>query len=146
MFEGSWDFYSGKKLFNVEGNMQLRHGSSQSVKLTPYFEFEMFFTTQSTGATTAPEDLHLYQDTTFGRENAFTLRNLRNEDFLPFVDTLERQCHEYLMIFETAEPFNLFGEAPWPPVNASGQLVTGFSNVYAIKVRDMYFPDITAAA
>ena len=50
IFEGSWDYYDGTKKFNMEGNLQLQYGSSQSVKLVPHVEFETFFTTTSTGA------------------------------------------------------------------------------------------------
>lgn len=69
----------------------------------------MFFTTRSTGSGTSANNMHYYSST-FGRENAFTLRNLRDEDYLPYEDSLERQCHEFLMIFETAQPFNIHNE------------------------------------
>ena len=68
IFEGSWDFYDGTKRFNPEGVRQLTHGSSESVRLTPNIEMELFVTTKST----ANDDNH---QTFFERENAFTLRN-----------------------------------------------------------------------
>ena len=68
--------------------MQLKFGSSQSVKLKPYIEFETFFTTPKTGMGSTPEELQLYYTSPFGRDNAFTHRNLKDDDFNPYVDTI----------------------------------------------------------
>lgn len=77
-FEGSWDFYDGLKKFNPEGIAQLNQGSSESVRLTPRLEMELFVTTRSTTL----DDNHM---SLFERENAYTLRN--------FTDRVT--CHDY---------------------------------------------------
>lgn len=130
--------------------MQLRFGSSESVKLAPHIEFETFFTVMDTTNKPAP-----YYDTTFGRENAFTLRNLKDLDFLPFVDTRMNQCHEYLGVFNSRNanrrqtPYDVHNlqasmtaAGKWPPTDSIGNLITGLSHAYAIKVREMYFPPL----
>jgi len=89
VFEGSWDFYDGNKKFNPEGVKQLKGGSSESVRLTPLLEMELFMTTNSTPM----DDNHA---TFFERENAFTLRN--------FTDMI--QCHEYPKTWYKATGFN----------------------------------------
>ena len=48
VFEGSWDFYDGNKKFIPEGVKQLKAGSSESVRLTPGLEMELFFSTNNT--------------------------------------------------------------------------------------------------
>ena len=146
VFEGSWDYYDGTKKFNMEGNLQLQYGSSQSVKLMPHYEFETFFTTTSTGGSSNADELALYYlSTTFGRENAFTHRNLKDQDNLDYVDSLQRQCHDFLMIFGGSDPIPVHWDDPSlnydNPTNASGQPITGFSNVFGIKVREMFFPE-----
>jgi hypothetical protein len=78
VFEGSWDFYDGLKKFNPEGIAQLNQGSSESVRLTPRLEMELFFTTRST----TNDEWH---QSFFERENAYTLRNFTNRV----------TCHDY---------------------------------------------------
>ena len=78
VFEGSWDFYDGSNKFNPEGVTQLNEGSSESVRLTPRLEMELFVTTRSTVMDADHESF-------FARENAYTLRNFTNRVM----------CHEY---------------------------------------------------
>lgn len=147
-FEGSWDYYNGKrahltplKATSSIGNLQLHWGSSESVKLDPLVEFETFFTTLNTGV--GADDMQLY-DSVFERENAFTHRNFKEEDQQPFVlDEMPKQCHNYLGIWSTADPHRIHtdmqnGEAP--PAG-----VSGFTNVFGIKIREQFFPEVAVA-
>jgi len=88
VFEGSWDFYDGSNKFNPEGIAQLNQASSESVRLTPRLEMELFVTTRST----VMDDDHA---SFFARENAYTLRNFENRVI----------CHEYPTVWyqETTE-------------------------------------------
>ena len=46
----------------------------------------------------------------------------------------------------TDEPFDLYGVEDdggiWPPIDHRGDMIDGFSNCYAVKVREMFFPEI----
>ena len=76
------------------------------------------------------------------------MRNLQKYDFNPNIDSQARQCHDYLKTYMTAEPFDLHGIqasdpfAWWPPVDHLGDVITGYSNCYAVKVRELFFPEI----
>lgn len=149
LFEGSWAYYNGNQAvsgansaLSSVGNMQLHWGSSESVKLSPKVEFETFFTTDQTGSNTSVEDQMKYFMTVFGRENAFTHRNFKDEDYWPYVeDEYPKQCHNFLPKWRTTT-------YPIMPVNSSQQAnepvpdgMDGFSNVFGIKIREMFFPD-----
>lgn len=117
--------------------MQLYWGSSESVMLPPKVEFETFHTTQD-------EDIFSTDyDSVFERKHAFTHRNFMEEDNHPYANPEKPgpyfyQCHNFWMKFETENYLPVHGDMEGPnPAEHSG-----FSNVFGIKYRNMFFPPV----